>query len=161
MTGQNFRRKLSSMKSLYERTTAEEVKQRLGSLGPESERRWGRMTVPQMLAHCSVAMESAVGATPLPRMFIGRRLGPLVKRGFSNDRPFSKNGPTAPGLIVADERDLDTERKRLIALIDRFSQSGIEGCTKLPHCFFGKLTPEEWGKGMYKHLDHHLRQFGV
>jgi hypothetical protein len=149
------------MKSLYETTTAEEVKQRIGALGPGSERRWGKMSAPQMLAHCSVAMETAVGDTVLPRLLIGRVLGVLVKPGFTNDKPLSKNGPTAPGLIVKDERDLAAEQDRLIVLIDRFSQGGPEGCTKEPHCFFGKLTPEEWGKGMYKHLDHHLQQFGV
>jgi Protein of unknown function (DUF1569) len=44
---------------------------------------------------------------------------------------------------------------------DRFAKGGAEGCTKHPHNFFGKLTPLEWATGMYKHLDHHLRQFGA
>ena len=52
-----------------------------------------------------------------------------------------------------------TERDRLNTLIDRFSTAGPEGCTRTPHCFFGDLTPDEWAIGMYKHLDHHLRQF--
>jgi hypothetical protein len=149
------------MKSLYEAATVEEVKQRIASLTPQSQRLWGKMTAPQMLAHCSAAMETATGDTVLPRLFIGRVLGPLVKPGFANDKPLSKNGPTAPSFIIADERDLSTERDRLTSLIERFSQGGPEGCTKAPHCFFGKVTPEEWGKGMYKHLDHHLQQFGA
>jgi hypothetical protein len=61
----------------------------------------------------------------------------------------------------ADERDLGKERERLLGLIDKFAAGGAAGCTKNPHSFFGKMTPEEWAILMYKHLDHHLRQFGV
>ena len=149
------------MKSLYEPSTAEEVKARLNTLTPETQRLWGKMTAAQMLAHCANAMESAVGDRQPSRLFIGRILGPLVKPGFANDKPLHKNGPTAPWLIVADDRDIPTERDRLTSLIDRFSQGVADACTKHPHAFFGKLTAEEWGKGMYKHLDHHLQQFGV
>jgi Protein of unknown function (DUF1569) len=149
------------MKSLFETSTADAVQQRLSALHPESTRLWGKMTAPQMLAHCSVAMEAAVGDTVLPRMFIGRLLGPLVKPQFTNEKPFSKNGPTAPGLVVSDERDLSKERDRLAKLVDRFSKGGPERCTTSPHCFFGKLTPQEWAIGMYKHIDHHLWQFGA
>jgi Protein of unknown function (DUF1569) len=152
---------MSSMKSLFEPSTADEVQQRLRSIQPESKRLWGKMTAPQMLAHCSIAMETAVGDTVLPRLLIGRLLGPLVKPQFTNDKPLSRNGPTAPGLIVSDERELSKERDRLAKLVDRFSKGGPDHCTTEPHCFFGKLTPQEWAKGMYKHIDHHLRQFGV
>jgi len=68
---------------------------------------------------------------------------------------------TAKSLIVADKRVFENERERLAGLIDRFAGEGAGGCTNLPHSFFGKLTPEEWSILMYKHLDHHLRQFGV
>jgi hypothetical protein len=46
-------------------------------------------------------------------------------------------------------------------LIDRFAAAGPQGCTTHPHAFFGSLTPDEWAILMYKHLDHHLRQFGA
>ena len=69
--------------------------------------------------------------------------------------------PTHPSLVVSNERDLARERERLAGLVDRFSAAGAAGCTRHPHPFFGELTPAEWGTGMYKHLDHHLRQFGV
>jgi transposase InsO family protein len=61
----------------------------------------------------------------------------------------------------SDKRDLGKERGRLSGLIDKFAAGGAAGCTKNPHSFFGKVTPEEWAILMYKHLDHHLRQFGV
>jgi hypothetical protein len=149
------------MKSLYDAATVSEVKQRIAHLGPESERLWGRMTTGQMLAHCSLTVEMALGDKKPSRLLLGRVLGPLVRSKFSNDEPLGKNGPTDKRLIVKEERELEAERERLCGLLDRFAAGGAEGCTTHPHVFFGKLTAEEWGKGMYKHLDHHLRQFGV
>ena len=73
--------------------------------------------------------------------------------------PMRKNSPTAPLLIVGDARDFEKERQRLGVLIDRFVAGGPEGCSTHPHCFFGPMTPQEWAVLMYKHLDHHLRQF--
>ena len=49
----------------------------------------------------------------------------------------------------------------LLKYIEKFQAGGEEKCTTYPHPFFGKVTPREWSIGMYKHLDHHLRQFGV
>lgn len=149
------------MKSLYDVTVLNEVKGRMAGLRPDTQRQWGKMTAAQMLAHCSAAMETAVGDVVVPRLMIGRVLGPLVKAGFSNDKPLHRNGPTAPQFLVSDARELSVERERLEGLLERFQAGGSQGCTKHPHCFFGELTPEQWGKGMYKHLDHHLMQFGV
>jgi len=150
------------MKNLFELTTANEVKERIVRLGPNSQRQWGKMTAPQALAHCANTMEWAVGDRNEPRMFIGRILGPLVKsRVLKGDEPMRRNAPTTKSLVISDERDLAKERQRLCVLIDRFSTGGPQGCTKHPHTFFGPLTPEEWSRLMYKHLDHHLQQFGV
>lgn len=151
------------MKNLFDATVVNQVKTRLSSLEPQSERRWGKMTAPQMLAHCSVSMQWAVGeVVPDQGTLIGRLLGRLVKpMVFRNEDPMRKNSPTAKSLIVADVRDLSTERSRLSRLIDKFAAGGAAGCTKNPHPFFGTLTPEEWAILMYKHLDHHFRQFGV
>ena len=151
------------MKNLFDVNLANQVKSRLAKLGPQSERHWGKMTAAQMLAHCSVSMQWAVGEVmpekgPLPVRLMGRLVKPMV---FRNDGPLRKNSPTARSLVMADERDLGKERERLSGLIDRFVAGGTAGCTKNPHSFFGKMTPEEWAILMYKHLDHHLRQFGV
>jgi hypothetical protein len=151
------------MKNLFDATVANQVKVRLEKLEPESERLWGKMSTAQMLAHCSISMQWAVGEVapekgPLPMRVIGRLIKPMV---FRNDDPMRKNSPTAKSLIVADERNLSHERDRLLGLIDRFEAGGAAGCTKNLHSFFGKMTPEEWAILMYKHLDHHLRQFGV
>jgi hypothetical protein len=149
------------MKHLFEATAVEELKGRIGRLGPASERHWGKMTAAQALAHCSIGMETATGDRKLPRMFLGRILGPMVKGKMLGSEPLSKNSPTAKDLIVQDDRNLSSEQARLSALIDKFAQAGPQGCTTHPHTFFGPLTPAEWATLMYKHLDHHLRQFGV
>jgi hypothetical protein len=95
-------------------------------------------------------------------MFVGRILGTIVKPMiFKDDAPMRPNSPTSKDLVVQDDRDLPTERERLRGLIDRFAAAGAAGCTTHPHSFFGRLKPEEWAALMYKHLDHHLRQFGV
>jgi hypothetical protein len=150
------------MKNLFEAGRVEEVKERMAQLRPDSERLWGKMNAAQAVAHCSASVEWAVGDRIPPRMFLGRIMGRIVKpMVFRNDEPMRRNSPTAKDLMVQDERDLRTERERLRGLIDRFAAAGPKGCTTHPHSFFGRLTPEEWATLMYKHLDHHLRQFGV
>ena len=150
------------MKNLFDAATANDVKERIGRLGPNSVRQWGKMNAAQAMAHCATAMEWAVGDSFPPRMFLGRVFGTLAKsRVLKDEKPMGRNAPTAKSLVVADERDLEAERKRLCVLIERFAAAGPKGCTKHPHTFFGPLTPEEWAVLMYKHLDHHLRQFGV
>ena len=151
------------MKSLFDATMANQIQNRLGNLQPQSERRWGRMTPAQMLAHCAVSVQWAVGEVapekgPLPTRLLGRLVKPMV---FRNDDPLRENSQTAKSLIVVGEPGFGQERQRLSRLIDKFAAGGPAGCTANPHTFFGKLTPEEWAVLMYKHLDHHLRQFGV
>src|ERR1700735_4472113 len=128
------------MKNLFEATVANQVKTRLGKLEPQSKRRWGKMTAAQMLAHCSVSMQWAVGELvpekgSLPARLMGRLVKPMV---FRNDDPMRKNSPTAKSLIVTDERGLGNERDRLVGLIDRFAAGCSVGCTRNPHSFFGK-----------------------
>jgi Protein of unknown function (DUF1569) len=150
------------MRNLFDPATAKEMKERIGRLGPNSQRQWGRMTAAQALAHLSTGMEWAVGDSKPPRMLVGYLFGPIAKSQLLKDeRPMSKNAPTAKALVVADARDLDRERERLCALIDRFCSGGSQKCTTHPHTFFGPLTPDEWSRLQYKHVDHHLRQFGV
>jgi hypothetical protein len=88
-------------------------------------------------------------------------IGPFIKPIYSNDKPFSQNNPTDPQLVVSDQRDFLREREQLKVKVRQFHEGGEAKCTRHPHPFFGSLTPQEWGRGMYKHLDHHLRQFGA
>jgi hypothetical protein len=103
-----------------------------------------------------------LGIRKAPRMLIGRLIGGLVKaKAFALDAPMRKNSPTTKDLVIRDTRDVEVEKKRVCDLIDLFSGQLHLRCTDHPHAFFGKLTPEEWSILTYKHLDHHLRQFGV
>lgn len=149
------------MKNLFEKETADEVISRIDQLRPASQRQWGKMNVAQMMAHCSAALDMAAGRLNPPRMLIGRILGPLVRPIFTNEKPFSKNNPTEKRLIVVDQRDFAQEREQLKQKIQHFHEGGEAGCTRHPHAFFGPLSPQAWSRGMYKHMDHHLRQFGV
>jgi hypothetical protein len=148
------------MKHLFQPDAAAEVKARIQHLRPDSPRAWGKMQPAQMLAHCSRAMEMALGEFNPPRMLLGRIFGGIAKRSqIERGEPMRRNSPTDPNLLVRDERDFETERRRLEATIDRFVAGGPEKCTRHPHTFFGPLTPDEWATLMYHHLDHHLRQF--
>ena len=150
------------MKNLFEAATVEEVKERMAQLRPDSQRLWGKMNPAQALAHCSAGIELALGDRIPPRMVVGRIIGRIIKpMVVGNDAPMRRNSPTTKDLVVQDKRDLQTERERLRGLIDRFVAAGSNGCTTHPHSFFGPLTPDEWATLMYKHLDHHFRQFGV
>jgi hypothetical protein len=150
------------MKNLYEPPAAQEIKQRLAQLQPGSPRQWGTMTPAQAVAHCATAMEWAVGDGVPERIFLGRLIGRIIKPlALKDDKPMRRNSPTTKSLIIQGDRNLANERDRLQALLDRFVASGPPGCTKNPHPFFGPLTPQEWSILMYKHLDHHLRQFAI
>ena len=150
------------MKNLFEASTVEEVKERMAQLRPDSVGLWGKMNPAQTLAHCSAAMEMAVGERTPPRILIGRLLGRFAKKSMIvNEKPMPRNVGTDKSLVVSDERDFVAERQRLHDFIDRFASGGPGACTKHPHFFFGSLTPEEWATLMYQHLDHHLRQFRV
>ena len=148
------------MKNLFEAATVEEVRGRMAQLRPDSERVWGKMNPAQALAHCSAAIEMAVGAKNPPRIFIGRLLGRFAKKSMiAKEKPMPRNVGTDKSLVVSDERDFGVERQRLSEFIDRFAAGGPGACTRHPHFFFGPLTPVEWAALMYQHLDHHLRQF--
>lgn len=150
------------MKSLFDSPEATDILTRLEALKADSPRLWGTMTPAQAMAHCAGVCDMAVGTLNPPRAFVGRLLGPLVKRlALDNDKPFGHGSPTAPQLVVKDDRQFETERTRLGNLLRQFIAGGRAGCSTHPHTFFGRLTPDDWGHLLYKHTDHHLRQFGV
>jgi len=150
------------MKHLFEPAVVAETRQRLARLRPDSPRQWGKMTPAQMLAHCTTAVDMALGRSTPPRIFLGRIFGPFAKRSMLvRGEPMRRNSPTAREMKIVDDRDFDTEARRLMGAIDEFAAGGPDKCTTHPHLFFGPLTPIEWATLMYQHLDHHFRQFGV
>lgn len=148
------------MKSLFEESTRIEIFNRIDSVSPQAARLWGTMNASQMLCHCKRALEMATGKLNPKRVFIGRIIGPLFRSNYSNEKPFGQSTPTSSELVVKEIPDFELEKQQLKDLVIQFSEGGEARVTQHPHHFFGTLTPAEWGKGMYKHLDHHLRQFG-
>jgi Protein of unknown function (DUF1569) len=149
------------MKKLFDKEAYEEIAGRINRLSPETQRHWGKMSVDQMLAHCTITLQTAKGEKYYPQLLIGRLIGRFLRGSIMKEDPFSKNSPTNPAFKVSDSRDFEAEKSKLLLNLKEFHEGGESKCTVKPHSFFGKLTPVEWGTLMYKHLDHHLRQFGV
>lgn len=147
------------MKSLFDPKTFSETRNRIEILSENSKRQWGKMSVGQMLHHCQGTLnimlkKKTYGLKPnfLAKLFF--------KKMLYNDTPYRKNLPTAKFLKETDPKDFNTEKKNLEALLDEFeTQRNREEWH--PHPGFGYFTKQQWGQMQYKHLDHHLKQFGV
>jgi hypothetical protein len=118
------------------------------------------MTVTQMLEHTARALEVAAGKRESQQAFLGKIIGWMFRKGFVGPKPFSKNAPTGPDFVVRGEPDFDRTKERLETLLGEFHALGEQGCDGNIHGFFGRMTGAEWGVSQFKHLDHHLRQFG-
>lgn len=149
------------MKNLFEPASASEIIHRIGQLKPDSARQWGSMSAAQMLAHGSAWMEMAAGVNHPPRGFLGRLVGKWAKKSVLSEQPIRRNMPTGKSLKMTDEKDFAVEQRRLLDQVQRFATGGPKQCTTHPHSFFGPMTPLEWARMGYKHLDHHLKQFGA
>ncbi len=149
------------MNSLYNQADVVEILDRIDRLTPDSPKQWGKMNVAQMLAHCTVSMETATGDNVFRQVFPGKIIAPFMKATVLGKKPFGKNSPTDKSYIFKDNRDLNQEKLRAIASIKKFAEGGPSKCTTHPHPFFGHFTPEQWAVFQWKHLDHHLRQFGA
>ena len=149
------------MKTMFDSADREAILGRLETLRPDSQRQWGKMNPAQALCHCAIAMVACTGHRPMKQKLIGKILMPFFKKSLLGEKPWSRNSPTDPSFIVADEHELNAERARLKGLIQEFVDRGPAAAGNETHAFFGKLTGQQWGEVMYKHLDHHLQQFGV
>ncbi len=134
---------------------------RMERLAPDSLAAWGKMNAAQMLAHCRQPLLVATGELELKRGLIGILFGKLAKKKLAGPKPFDRGLPTAPAFVVRGTRDFGAERAQLCALIARFAAEGPGVLSQQPHPFFGPLTVVEWDTLQWKHLDHHLRQFGL
>lgn len=149
------------MKTLFDKAAHTEVLERLNKLSPSSHAQWGKMDVSQMLAHCKGPFVIPLSEKKFPREFMGILLGWMIKSKLHDESPWKQNLPTSPRFVIKDERNFDKEKTELRELINKFHSAGPNGISKHPHPFFGKFTEEQWGRAMYKHMDHHLRQFGA
>lgn len=151
------------VKNIFQRSVSDEVISRINQLTPESKPLWGKMSVSQMLAHCNVTYELVYEEDkhPKPNAFMKFILKALVKKKVVSEAPYKPNNPTAPAFLIKDEKNFEAEKLRLtdhIAKTQQLGEAHFDG--KVSHSF-GKLNKTEWNNMFYKHLDHHLRQFGV
>ncbi|MDB5230623.1 MAG: hypothetical protein JWN76_1428 [Chitinophagaceae bacterium] len=148
-------------KNLFEPGVADEILNRVSNLSADTKPLWGKMSVAQMVAHCQAPTEIALGDKKLKKSFIGFLFGKIAKKQLLEEKPFKKSLPTAPEFVVKNERKFEQEKQKLETLIHRLVIADKDLIASHIHPFFGKMTAEQWGILNYKHLDHHLRQFGA
>ncbi|MEO5783192.1 MAG: DUF1569 domain-containing protein [Ginsengibacter sp.] len=149
------------MENLFTAIANQQMVDRINSLTADTKPLWGKMTVAQMLAHCQEPLYVALGEKHLKGGLMAFLFGKIAKKQLVKDTPFKRNLPTASGFIVKTEKNFSEEKNKLVELVKRFGKNDPEEIAKRLHPFFGKLNAEEWNTLQYKHLDHHLKQFGV
>ncbi|HMI06191.1 MAG TPA: DUF1569 domain-containing protein [Flavobacterium sp.] len=122
---------------------------------------WGKMTASQVVLHCQKPLDVADGKLILKRSLVGFLFGKMAKNSFLKNDEFKRNLPTAPEFRVVSTPDFEKEKRVLLSLVDKFGTMGAQVLVNKKHPFFGTMTNEEWGILLFKHLDHHLNQFGV
>jgi hypothetical protein len=146
-------------KVLYDEETYQEVLGRIDALSGESRPEWGRMSVGQMLAHCAEILEVTNGKPLEGTPWLVKLFGPLIRKMVVGDRPYPRGTRTHPQYLQTADRDFAAEKTRLLAALEAFRAAEHGPATQ--HVLFGKMDREEKGWSSYKHLDHHLTQFGV
>lgn len=148
--------------SVFTPQTNTDLLARIEKLNPDTQPGWGKMNVAQMMAHCSVGYDITYGKIPVSyNWFMRKMLGWFVKPTVVGDKPYKKNGQTAPVFIVGDERDFQAEKQRLIDNVNQVAADGEAFFEGKESASFGVMSAQEWSNQFWKHLDHHLRQFGV
>ena len=152
----------SHQKSLFNPADRAEINARLSALEVQAKPQWGEMNAGEMATHCHYPLEVAIGEKTLKRGLMGMLFGKMIKRQLLQNKPLPKNSPTVAAWRTAGSgKDFEAGRKRLSQLIEQFGSENPDTLAARPHPVFGPMTAEEWGVLNYKHLDHHLRQFGV
>jgi len=150
------------MKTIFEKDIIEDFVTRISKVNSQSKPLWGKMNSFQMLKHCSECTKSNLGERTDKRSFISYIFGKMtLNKIVKDDKPVGKNAPTFPAFVITESGDVEYQKKQLISLVRNYAtreKSSFEGTV---HPFFGKMTAHQIGILDYKHLDHHLRQFGV
>jgi len=148
------------MKTMWDAPCQQEIRARVARLSPERKGEWGKMSAPEMVCHLAESLKMALGDLPVARKNLPIRYPPL-KQLIVYLAPFPKNAPTAPELLARPPRAWPADVADLQALVDRFVARGGEATTWTDHPAFGRLSRRAWGVLVYRHMDHHLRQFGA
>ena len=152
------------MKTLSNPQSRQELSIRLENVHPDTPRRWGKMTAPQMICHVSDAFLGIMGDKPMevPRGFT---FWPFMK-SFVLYAPvrWPQGVPTRPEFDQCAgggtrPAQFDEDKRSLLAAIDKFSAEPRSFAFR-PHPMFKELSEKDWMRWGYLHVDHHLRQFG-
>jgi len=146
------------VKNLFDPSVKQEIIERINKLTGQTQRQWGKMNVSQMLAHVQLPISCAYGTHQVKGSFLLKLLGPLFKSVLYNDKPYKQSLPTDKSYVVVDSKDFEKEKQGLLEKLSKFSSDRI---VLENHPVWGKMTKEQWSKATWKHLDHHLKQFGV
>ena len=150
------------MNNLFDKSDTEKLIERINGLTPASQNLWGKMNVSQMLAHCNVAYEYLYdNKYKKPGFLKGLLLKWFIKPIVVGDKPYAKNSRTSPEFLITDQKEFENEKTRLIGFINKTRDHGASYFDGKDSISFGKLTSEEWNNMFYKHLNHHLSQFGL
>jgi hypothetical protein len=151
-----------ALPNVFTKDVTAQIIQRINTLTPETSAKWGKMNVSQMLAHCNVTYEMAYeNKHKKPNAFVRFLLKMVVKNVVVTETPYKPNGSTAKQFIISDEREFEKEKARLIAYISQTQELGESHFEQKESHSFGVLNAIEWNNMFYKHLNHHLTQFGV
>ena len=150
------------MESIFDPKGNQNIIDRIEQLTPITLSQWGKMTVSQMLLHCQQPIKVANGTLQVkPQRLLSFLFGKSAKKQLTSKQPFGKSMPTAKEFKITYEPDFEKSKKELIELVMVFAKDSHAAIKIERHPFFGHLTHHEWDLLQWKHLDHHLRQFGV
>jgi hypothetical protein len=144
---------------LHDSGVGSAIRRRVEALTPSSTPRWGRMSVDQMLHHVNIALAEAFGEhTAKPNI---RGLPEPLVRWLILNMPWGKGAPTRPDMLIpaGDRYDFTAEKQRLLSMLDRFLAKPMS--ESWPRAANFAMTGRHWSQLQYRHLDHHLKQFGV
>ena len=150
------------MQDIFNPRTIEGLKARVRNISTDSTAQWGKMTTWQMLKHCCENEKLLLREKAYDRLFIGRLFGKMsLKSMVKDDKPLKQNQPTHPEFKIKGDGDLERQKKEWMTLLDKYPYQKASDYASFVHPFFGKMTYDEVNIAAYKHIDHHLRQFGV
>jgi hypothetical protein len=150
------------MESIWTEAYVESANSRIGKLSADSRPLWGKMAVGQMLAHCNVSYEMAYeDKHRKPNAVLRFILKLLVKPAVVGEKPYKRHTATGPQFVMKETKDFEAEKQRLIGYIKKTRDLGEAHFQGRFYPSFGPLSGREWNNMFSKHLDHHLRQFGV
>lgn len=150
------------MKNVFDPTVAKELTDRINKLSTESKGLWGKMNVAQMLAHCNVTYDLVyTDKYPKPTGFKKFMIKLFAKKVVTGPKPYKRNIRTAPVFLITDEREFQLEKDLLVKNVLKTQELGAAHFNNKESHAFGPLSTKEWNTLFYKHLDHHLQQFGV